>query len=98
MRAIAELCRAHKVELTVGVYPWPRQIRNGERECRQVFLWETFCAEQGLDFIDLFVEFMPTADYDAEQVYQTYYIDGDVHWNDVGHRLVAVRLERHLRE
>ena len=97
VRAIVALCRKHDVELTLAVYPWPNQIRALERECRQAFLWETFAANNGLDFVNLFEAFLPEPDYDPEQVCARYYIEGDVHWNAAGHRVVADALEPHLR-
>ncbi|HVS17519.1 MAG TPA: SGNH/GDSL hydrolase family protein [Planctomycetota bacterium] len=96
VRAILALCRKHDVELTLAAYPWPRQIRAFERECRQTFLWETFAANNGLDFVDLFKAFLPEPDYDPEEVYARCYIQGDVHFNDLGHRIVADALEPYL--
>jgi hypothetical protein len=95
--AIAELCRRHGVELTLGVYPWPTQVRIFERESRQVYLWETFAAEHGLGFVSFWGDFMPEGDYDPEELYVRNFIEGDVHWNEAGHRLVADRLEPLLR-
>jgi hypothetical protein len=95
--AIAELCRRHGIELTLGVYPWPTQVRTFERESRQEFLWETFAAEHGLGFVSLWDDFMPAGDYDPEELYRRNFIVGDVHWNGAGHRLVADRLEPLLR-
>jgi lysophospholipase L1-like esterase len=97
LRAIVALCRRHSVELTLAVYPWPRQVRAFERESRQVFLWQTFAQNNGLGFVDLFAAFLPEGEYDPEEIYRRYFIDGDVHWNDVGHRLVADALEPALR-
>ena len=98
VRAILALCRKHRVELTLAVYPWPRQIRAFERDCRQVFLWETFAANNRLDFVNLFEAFLPEPEYDPEEVYERCFIQGDVHWNDVGHRVVADALEPFLRD
>jgi hypothetical protein len=97
MRKLVELCREHEVELTLAVYPWPDQIYAAELECRQVFLWETFCAENELRFINLFPAFMQQPTLSAEEIYAAYFIGEDVHWNPAGHRLVADAVEPHLR-
>lgn len=97
LRAITALCRRQGVELTLAVYPWPQHVRAFERDSRQAFLWETFAANNGLGFVDLFEAFLPPGDYDPEELCRRYYIDGDVHWNEAGHRLVADALEPLLR-
>lgn len=97
LRAIVALCRRHGIELTLAVYPWPQHARAFDRESRQVFLWQTFAANNGLDFVNLFEVILPAGEYDAEELCRRTYIEGDVHFNDAGHRLVADALEPYLR-
>lgn len=96
MQLIAELCAARGIALDVGVYPWPDQIHRGELDCRQVFLWETFCEERGLGFLNLFPAFAPREGETSEDVYAAYFIENDVHWNAAGHELVARAILDHL--
>jgi hypothetical protein len=90
MEALAALCRRHGVALTVAVYPWLPQILYRDLDSLQVRVWREFAAAHGANFIDLFPAFINDQPFDA--IRARYFIDGDLHWNDDGHRLVAERV------
>lgn len=88
MGALASLCEARGLPLTIVIYPWPANILAGELEHPQVGLWRAFAAERGLRFVDLFPAFIRDG-ADPRKTIARYFIDGDVHWNAAGHQLVA---------
>lgn len=87
MGQVAELCRRRGIELTIGVYPWPEQIKARRLNSKQVVFWRDFAGKEKTGFIDLFPHFIGKTP--AEAVLSRYFIKGDVHWNAAGHALVA---------
>jgi hypothetical protein len=78
------------IGLTVAVYPWPDQIAAGDLDSRQVRLWRDWTAARGVDFVNHFPQFVRgTSPEERMAVIDRYYISGDVHWNEVGHRQIA---------
>jgi hypothetical protein len=75
------------IRLTVAVYPWPDQIRHHDLRSKQVEFWRAWAGAHGAGFIDYFPRFIGTAP--AKEVLDRYFIRGDVHWNEDGHRVIA---------
>ncbi len=89
MDRLVELCERHDIRVTVTIYPWPEQVRQGLRTCHQTEFWAAYCQERGIEFLDLFAVLI--GDEPAEAVLERYYIHGDIHFNEAGHRLVTDR-------
>lgn len=87
MEKLAELCKTLDIDLHVAVYPWPVQIVAGDRNSIQVQFWEKFCKDHQAHFVNLFPLFFDRLR--EQDVVKDYYIRGDVHFNENGHRLVA---------
>ena len=87
MDRLYALLQPRGIRLTVAVYPWPDQIRHRDLHSRQVTFWSAWAAAHGAGFIDYFPRFIGGAP--ADEVLDRYFIHGDVHWNEDGHRLVA---------
>lgn len=87
MDRLEEMLRARGIALTVAVYPWPDQIRHQDLHSKQVEFWSAWAAAQGAGFIDYFPRFIGPVP--ADEVLDRYFIHGDVHWNEEGHRLIA---------
>lgn len=95
MDLIARLMREQHIPMTIAVYPWPDQIRQGEHHSIQQTEWRRFSEERGIGFLSYFDEFVQD---DHEGVIQKYFIPGDVHWNEPGHRLVYEKLRDRYRK
>jgi hypothetical protein len=95
MGRLYDLLQAHGIGMTLVVYPWPTQILHEDRDSIQVRVWREWAAERSVRFIDLFPDFIPV-DAPPKEVIRKYFIPGDVHWNEEGHRLVARRLVEEL--
>jgi hypothetical protein len=87
MDRLHALVSGHGIALTVAVYPWPDQIRHEDLKSKQVEFWRSWAASHGAGFIDCFPRFIGAAKPD--EVLERYFIRGDVHWNEAGHRVIA---------
>jgi hypothetical protein len=91
MDRLCRLLERYRIGMTLVVYPWPTQILHRDRDSIQVRFWREWAAEHSVHFIDLFPDFIPEG-RDPKEVIREYFIPGDIHWNEAGHRLVAERL------
>ena len=88
MDRLVELCRQHGIRVTLAVYPWPIQIINGDLFSLQVSFWQNYTDRRGLELINFFPAFIRKGE-DPAAVVGRYFIPGDDHLNEEGHRLVA---------
>jgi hypothetical protein len=88
---IVELCREWRCRLTLVVYPWPDNVVEGDRDSIQVTHWRDWAAARDVRFIDGFAPFFNEP---AETVLHKYYIDGDVHFTELGNRLLYEEVKR----
>jgi hypothetical protein len=79
------LCREWECRVTLVVYPWPDNVRAGDRDSIQVRHWRAWSAKRGVRFIDGFAPFFKDP---GETVLHKYYIEGDVHFTEAGNRLI----------
>ncbi len=89
MDLVARLMKERDIPMTIAVYPWPDQIREGDRHSIQEAEWQRFCEERGIRFMSYFDDFVRD---DPEEIIWKYFIPGDVHWNEQGHALVFWKL------
>jgi hypothetical protein len=87
---IRDLARSRRIKLAVVVYPWPEQLRNqwGARFVSET--WSDLGVAEGITLVDLVPVFLEHDDW------RRCFIDGDAHWNEEGHQLVADELYRRL--
>lgn len=92
MDRLHDLLERHDIRLSVGVYPWPAQLKELENSSAinlQSRIWQEFCLDKCEYFIDLFPKFAElVANKGAESVYHDHYIAGDVHFNEKGNALI----------
>ena len=90
MDKLYSLLQEHEIRLTVAVYPWPDQIINRDLDSVQVRYWQEWCDRHGVDLINYFPYFVAGKTKEERNlIIKKYFIKGDVHWNNEGHRLVA---------
>ncbi len=89
MTRLADFLSRRNIPLTLVVYPWPDQIFARDLDSLQVSFWKEWAGRQGVRFVNLFPDFID--DTPPLTVYENNFVTCDVHWNDVGHRLVADR-------
>ncbi len=95
MDALNEFCRSRGVRIHVAVYPWKTQIDMTDKESLQRTFWRRYCRERNILFIDLFPVFIN--EQTPKWIRDEYFIPGDIHWNENGHRVIADYLFNHLK-
>ncbi len=90
MDLLQGLLEQHQIGMTLVVYPWPDQILHQDLDSIQVTFWQGWAAERSVRFVNLFADFIQTG-APPKDVIRKYFIPGDVHWNEEGHRLIAER-------
>ena len=86
MDGLRSMLRDRGISLTLAVYPWPDQLFHDPKAPRHLGFWRDWAKAQEVSFIDLFPAF--TGD-DPRAVMKRYFIPFDMHWNALGHKLVA---------
>lgn len=90
MERVAVLLEKNNIQLSVGVYPWPAQLKFDSENSLQVQIWRKFCETRCENFYNTFPAFfkaVQTLGIDAT-IYK-YYFQGDMHFNREGNALVA---------
>lgn len=87
MDLLVQLCRRYSIPITLVVYPWPNEIEKKNLDSKHVQIWNDFCSQRHIPFINLYPDFI--TDVDFKTFYDTYFIPGDVHWNEKGHQFTA---------
>lgn len=87
MDRLVDLAEKNGIDITLVIYPWPDQIVNRDIDSRQVRFWEAWTKERNVRFINLFPTFI--SEEEAEATIRKYFIPGDIHWSESGHRLIA---------
>ena len=88
MDQLYDLTQQHNIPMTIAVYPWPDQIMHHDLNSRQVKFWNEWGSEHSVLFINFFPDFIQPG-IDPKQVMERYFLEGDVHWNERGHQLIA---------
>ena len=87
LSSLLRLLKNHGIKLTLAVYPWPDQIINHDLHSRHVAFWQEWAIENNVNFLNYFPHFIN--ERNREEILETYFIPGDIHWNATGHQLIA---------
>lgn len=100
MDDLSRLLNARGISISVVVYPWPAQLKQGDLESRQVSIWRGWCREKCRRFINLFPDFFAEMDKCPSFLrgcwYEGLFVFGDVHFSAYGNALVARRVVEEL--
>ena len=100
MTKLHTMLDAHDIKLSVGLYPWPAQLREMGRDNynnTHSDIWNEFCLKRCSLFIDINNDFNELVkSYGYRKVYQDYYLSGDVHFNEKGNGLIYNAIERSI--
>jgi len=90
MDLLFKLLRQHEIKLTIAVYPWPDQIINNDLNSIQVVFWKNWAKKRDVGFLNYFPCFIKVnRESDNILILEKLFIQGDVHWNEAGHKLIA---------
>lgn len=99
MQLLVDLCKANGIKITVAVYPWINEIVQGNNDSRQIHIWHDFSDRNNIDFINYYPDFfnatlpnVQPAQMTPYHIVNQYFIPGDIHWNENGHRLIADKI------
>lgn len=98
-KAVLEMTRLHEllegegIKFSIGVYPWPAQVRemmlNNSDSNLQADIWRDFCINRCDHFINIFPRYFDLVKNSSiDDVYNGYFIQGDVHYNRAGNQLI----------
>ncbi len=96
MDLLYQLLHRHQKEMTIAVYPWPDQIVRNDLDSRQVIFWQEWADQHSVRFFNFFPLFISTKESPLDVLSQNF-IDGDVHWNKKGHKIIAKELLKKMR-
>ncbi len=96
MDMLYQLLRRHQKDMTIAVYPWPDQIVHKDLHSRQVSFWQDWANERSVTFFNFFPLFI-SSEIEPMAVLTKNFIEGDVHWNEKGHEIVAELLFEKIR-
>ncbi len=96
MNALRALLQKHGIQLTLAVYPWPDHIFYQDQDSLQVRFWKNWAQAHQATFVNFFPDFINGRPY--QQVLWDYFIPGDVHWNEKGHRLISESFLKQWRQ
>jgi hypothetical protein len=88
---VVDVCQEWDCRVTLVVYPWPESVDAGDRDSIQVTHWRAWAASRNVRFIDGFAPFFREP---ANLALRKYFIAGDVHFTELGHRLLFDELKR----
>ena len=90
MTALLSVAKEHGAAVSVGVYPWPGQLKYDTSNSLQVRFWKEFCAGHCLHFYNAFPAFFSlVGEADVQRVITDYYFSGDVHFTEQGNKVIA---------
>lgn len=96
---LKDILDLQEAELTILVYPWPGQIYRDDKNSLQVKIWKEWAKNNNIKFINLFPLFFENghrSENDRLKVIEKFYLQGDMHFNENGHRIVADYLWKEL--
>lgn len=99
MDLLYKLLNENDIQMSIGIYPWPDQIFNDDlKYSKQISIWRNFCKGKCKYFINGFEPFYQLKKGNSpENIYYKYYINGDVHFNKNGNKLIAHKIIETLK-
>ncbi len=97
MQELYKLLNERDIGLSIGIYPWPNQLKYDVEKNTQAKIWGDFCKEKCNYFINTmptFFEYLQSNGY--AKTYQDFYIYGDVHFNKNGNKIVFEDIQKSL--
>jgi len=101
MNKLNNLLLSKRIKLKIAVYPWPEQILSNQYDNKHNRFWTNWANQNNITIYDFTSYFF---NYDSlnlefnKKTISNYFIEGDVHWNENGHKLIADKfLEFYLK-
>lgn len=89
MDRLKELLERNNIELAVVIYPWPELVIKPGIAPEYISFWQDWCDKSEVLFVNLFPYFIPDS-YKEQRIFiDKYFIKGDIHFSEEGHKYVA---------
>ena len=89
MLKLSSLLKKNSINLSLAVFPHPGTLYHDKRDNLQVKIWKEFCQTECKNFYNFMDIFYDEFEKDFYSSYKKYYIDGDLHFNFNGSKLIA---------
>ncbi|MBU0529151.1 hypothetical protein KKF86_05265 [bacterium] len=91
MNKLVKLTEENDIGLTVVVYPWPSQIWYEDLNSIHVQIWQDWCVNNNVRFINLFPSFIEVNRSEEQKLklISKYYVPYDLHFNKEGNKHIA---------
>ena len=90
MQALHTLAQSYGAKLSVGVYPWPGQLKYDVVDSLQVKTWRQFCEKRCEHFYNAFPAFFSLVqEQGQDKIINDYFFAGDVHFTEQGNEVIA---------
>ncbi len=90
MKKLSKLLKDNSINLSVAVYPWPGTLKYDKENNKHLNLWKNFCISNCKNFYNLMKPFFTLLEKDEfSEVYKKVYIKNDIHFNEVGNKIIA---------
>jgi len=85
LNILNHLLKEYDIKFTLVIYPWPKQIYIPNKSKLHSIFWEKWSYKNNVNFINLFEDFNAVK---SDKIISQYFIPGDVHWNENGHKYI----------
>ena len=90
MEKLYSLLNENSINLSVAVYPWPGTLKFDNEKNLQVKIWKKFCINKCSKFYNFMPQFFSEINNnDFYNSYKKIFIEGDIHFNEYGNRIIA---------
>jgi len=97
MEELYTMLKERNIKLSIGIYPWPNQLKYDVVNNKQAKIWRDFCKEKCSYFINTMPAFFKYLQSNGEvKTYQDLYYDGDVHFNKNGNRIIFEEIKKNF--
>ena len=97
MEALYNLLTERNIKLSIGIYPWPNQLKYDVVNNKQARIWRDFCKGKCSYFINTMPVFFKYLQSNGEvKTFQDLYIYDDIHFNKNGNRIIFEEIEKNF--
>ncbi|MBI5056259.1 MAG: SGNH/GDSL hydrolase family protein [Nitrospirae bacterium] len=91
MNMLYDLLEKRNIKMTIAIYPWPDQVLSNDLNNIHVSFWKDWSLKHNVKFLNYFPYFIRSNNSEKENqlTVAKYFIPGDIHWNEEGHRLLS---------
>lgn len=90
MDDLYQYLKKKNIPLSIGIYPWPAQIKYDLKNSQQVLIWKQFCENKCKNFYDNFHDFeLMLKQNSSDELIDKFYINNDIHFNKNGNKVIA---------